>query len=72
MVLMWFIGDVGKTIYFVVRSSPAQFWICSCLQVNFYKIILDLSSYKMVEMIFLYFFATRKNIEQLFNIDGYR
>ncbi|KAL3074968.1 hypothetical protein niasHS_014413 [Heterodera schachtii] len=40
MVLMWFVGDVGKTIYFVVRQSPAQFWICSCLQITIDVLIL--------------------------------
>lgn len=40
MVFMWFIGDVGKTIYFVVRASPAQFWICSCLQITIDVLIL--------------------------------
>jgi len=34
MVLAWLIGDVGKTLYFVFRSTPAQFYICSCLQVG--------------------------------------
>ncbi|KAF7638779.1 hypothetical protein Mgra_00001859 [Meloidogyne graminicola] len=40
MVLMWLIGDVGKTIYFIVRASPAQFWICSCLQITIDVLIL--------------------------------
>uniref|UniRef100_A0A914HG38 PQ-loop repeat-containing protein 1 n=1 Tax=Globodera rostochiensis TaxID=31243 RepID=A0A914HG38_GLORO len=40
MVLMWFIGDVGKTIYFVVRHSPEQFWICSLLQISIDVLIL--------------------------------
>ncbi|CAK5059726.1 unnamed protein product [Meloidogyne enterolobii] len=40
MVLMWLIGDLGKTIYFVVRASPAQFWICSCLQITIDILIL--------------------------------
>ncbi|CAH1779997.1 unnamed protein product [Owenia fusiformis] len=28
MVLMWTSGDVFKTIYFIIRSAPAQFWKC--------------------------------------------
>ncbi|KAI1728672.1 PQ loop repeat domain-containing protein [Ditylenchus destructor] len=34
MVLMWLIGDVGKTIYFVVRQNPAQFYICGSMQIT--------------------------------------
>ncbi|XP_022207798.1 solute carrier family 66 member 2 isoform X2 [Nilaparvata lugens] len=33
MVLMWMVGDVFKTTYFVLREAPAQFWICGGLQV---------------------------------------
>uniref|UniRef100_A0A1I8BT88 PQ-loop repeat-containing protein 1 n=1 Tax=Meloidogyne hapla TaxID=6305 RepID=A0A1I8BT88_MELHA len=40
MVLMWLIGDIGKTIYFIIRASPAQFWICSCLQITIDILIL--------------------------------
>lgn len=35
MVIMWTIGDMFKTGYFVVRSAPIQFWICGTLQVRF-------------------------------------
>lgn len=42
MVLMWLIGDLFKTCYFVFRDAPAQFWICGTLQVrilfSFYNI----------------------------------
>ncbi|KAE9555261.1 hypothetical protein FO519_001512 [Halicephalobus sp. NKZ332] len=40
MVLMWLMGDVGKTIYFVVRNNPAQFYICSSLQITIDILIL--------------------------------
>lgn len=40
MVLMWLIGDVGKTIYFVVRQNPAQFYICSSMQITIDILIL--------------------------------
>lgn len=33
MVLMWTAGDAFKTVYFVVREAPLQFWICGTLQV---------------------------------------
>jgi len=33
MVLMWLSGDLFKTGYFFVRSSPVQFWVCGSLQV---------------------------------------
>lgn len=33
MVAMWTCGDVFKTCYFILRSAPAQFWICGMLQV---------------------------------------
>ncbi|XP_042147938.1 solute carrier family 66 member 2 isoform X1 [Ixodes scapularis] len=33
MVLLWTLGDVFKTVYFVVRSAPTQFWVCGGLQV---------------------------------------
>lgn len=37
MVLMWLIGDVYKTSYFVMRSAPIQFLVCGSVQV-----VLDL------------------------------
>uniref|UniRef100_A0A131XS04 Solute carrier family 66 member 2 n=1 Tax=Ixodes ricinus TaxID=34613 RepID=A0A131XS04_IXORI len=33
MVLLWTLGDVFKTVYFVARSAPMQFWVCGGLQV---------------------------------------
>lgn len=33
MVIMWTLGDMFKTGYFIVRESPTQFWICGMLQV---------------------------------------
>ena len=33
MVLFWFSGDTFKTVYFVVRKSPMQFWVCGGIQV---------------------------------------
>jgi solute carrier family 66, member 2 len=34
MVLLWTAGDVFKTIYFVVRNAPMQFWLCGMLQIS--------------------------------------
>uniref|UniRef100_A0A6B2EFD2 Solute carrier family 66 member 2 n=1 Tax=Phlebotomus kandelakii TaxID=1109342 RepID=A0A6B2EFD2_9DIPT len=34
MVIMWTLGDVFKTVYFVLRSAPTQFWVCGSLQVS--------------------------------------
>lgn len=33
MVVMWTIGDLFKTVYYVLRDAPVQFWICGTLQV---------------------------------------
>uniref|UniRef100_A0A0A9Y8U0 Solute carrier family 66 member 2 n=1 Tax=Lygus hesperus TaxID=30085 RepID=A0A0A9Y8U0_LYGHE len=33
MVLMWTVGDIFKTTYFIIREAPAQFWLCGSLQV---------------------------------------
>lgn len=33
-VVMWTLGDMFKTVYFVARSAPMQFWICGTLQVS--------------------------------------
>ncbi|XP_018895673.1 solute carrier family 66 member 2 isoform X2 [Bemisia tabaci] len=38
MVLMWTAGDAFKTVYFIVREAPLQFWLCGALQV-----IIDLT-----------------------------
>ena len=34
MVIMWTCGDIFKTTYFVLRETPAQFFICGSLQVT--------------------------------------
>lgn len=34
MVIMWTLGDMFKTVYFVVRHAPTQFWVCGTLQVS--------------------------------------
>ena len=33
MVICWLCGDIYKTLYFIVRIAPMQFWVCSSLQV---------------------------------------
>ncbi|XP_066570084.1 solute carrier family 66 member 2 isoform X1 [Amia ocellicauda] len=33
MVLLWTVGDVFKTTYFVVNESPTQFWLCGATQI---------------------------------------
>uniref|UniRef100_A0A1B6DX13 Solute carrier family 66 member 2 n=1 Tax=Clastoptera arizonana TaxID=38151 RepID=A0A1B6DX13_9HEMI len=33
MVVMWTMGDMFKTTYFILRETPAQFWLCGCLQI---------------------------------------
>ncbi|XKL61005.1 hypothetical protein PGB90_008062 [Kerria lacca] len=40
MVLMWTGGDAFKTVYFIVRQAPLQFWICGSMQVLIDIIIL--------------------------------
>uniref|UniRef100_A0A1I7Y5Q4 PQ-loop repeat-containing protein 1 n=1 Tax=Steinernema glaseri TaxID=37863 RepID=A0A1I7Y5Q4_9BILA len=40
MVLMWLIGDLAKTAYFVIHNEPAQFWLCAILQITIDIIIL--------------------------------
>ncbi|CAO1349968.1 unnamed protein product [Diamesa hyperborea] len=34
MVIMWTVGDLYKTSYFIARRSPTQFWVCGLLQVT--------------------------------------
>lgn len=34
MVLMWTSGDIFKTVYFLIRNAPAQFWLCGALQIS--------------------------------------
>uniref|UniRef100_A0A8R1Y480 Solute carrier family 66 member 2 n=1 Tax=Onchocerca volvulus TaxID=6282 RepID=A0A8R1Y480_ONCVO len=33
MVLVWMVGDCGKTAYFIYERSPAQFWLCGIIQI---------------------------------------
>jgi len=33
-VLLWASGDIFKTVYFIVRSAPKQFWLCGILQIS--------------------------------------
>jgi uncharacterized protein with PQ loop repeat len=33
MVLMWTSGDIFKTVYFILRQAPKQFWLCGSLQI---------------------------------------
>lgn len=45
MVVMWLSGDIFKTSYFLVRSTPAQFWICGTIQIIVDVFILFQSFY---------------------------
>lgn len=50
MVLTWFLGDLYKTIYFIVRQAPFQFLICGCIQITFDTLIfLQVWLYKKAE-----------------------
>lgn len=40
MVCLWLLGDIGKTVYFVVRHTPAQFWVCGLMQITIDVIII--------------------------------
>ncbi|MEE6499953.1 hypothetical protein FKM82_003653 [Ascaphus truei] len=33
MVLLWTAGDCFKTGYFIIKETPAQFWLCGVLQI---------------------------------------
>ncbi|KAH7980930.1 hypothetical protein HPB49_020320 [Dermacentor silvarum] len=47
MVLMWTMGDVFKTAYFIMRSAPFQFWVCGTLQVSLdVAILIQVGWYK--------------------------
>ncbi|CAH2324062.1 PQ-loop repeat-containing 1-like [Pelobates cultripes] len=46
MVLLWTAGDCFKTGYFVLKATPAQFWMCGTLQ-----ICIDLA---IILQVFLY------------------
>ena len=40
MVIMWFLGDSFKTLYFVLRGSPVQFLMCGSVQILVDMLIL--------------------------------
>lgn len=40
MVAMWTSGDVFKTVYFILREAPVQFWLCGLAQIFIDIIIL--------------------------------
>ncbi|XP_078400697.1 solute carrier family 66 member 2 [Cetorhinus maximus] len=33
MVLLWTLGDVFKTTYFIANATPVQFWVCGTVQI---------------------------------------
>lgn len=45
MVAMWTCGDVFKTVYFIARAAPMQFWICGMLQIG-----IDISIFIQVHL----------------------
>lgn len=50
MVVMWTCGDIFKTVYFVLREAPAQFWICGAMQVTVdIAILLQVYFYRKIE-----------------------
>ena len=55
MVLMWTSGDLFKTIYFIIRDSPSQFWLCGILQVS-----LDIA---VLYQVYFYSCNQNKNLE---------
>ncbi|KAL5022818.1 hypothetical protein ScPMuIL_001973 [Solemya velum] len=50
MVGFWTCGDIFKTVYFILREAPSQFWLCGTLQV-----MIDIS-------IFIQVFIYRNNL----------
>ncbi|KAJ8975420.1 hypothetical protein NQ317_018929 [Molorchus minor] len=40
MVVMWTCGDIFKTLYFLLRNAPVQFWVCGSIQVTVDLLIL--------------------------------
>lgn len=40
MVLMWLVGDIFKTVYYISRDVPVQFWLCGLLQITIDLLIL--------------------------------
>ncbi|XP_067142173.1 solute carrier family 66 member 2 isoform X2 [Centruroides vittatus] len=54
MVLLWTLGDVFKTCYFIIRETPIQFWICGFLQVFIdIAILLQVLIYKIPSPVIL-------------------
>ena len=45
MVLFWTCGDVFKTVYFLLRHAPMQFWLCGMLQITLDILILTQVAY---------------------------
>ncbi|XP_067905257.1 solute carrier family 66 member 2 isoform X1 [Heterodontus francisci] len=33
MVLLWTLGDLFKTTYFITNATPVQFWVCGAVQI---------------------------------------
>lgn len=49
MVLLWTAGDIGKSLYFVLRDTPKQFWLCGFTQVVVDIVILmQVAAYRPV------------------------
>ncbi|XP_022098056.1 PQ-loop repeat-containing protein 1-like isoform X1 [Acanthaster planci] len=47
MVCCWLSGDVFKTIYFVLKEAPPQFWVCGIIQVTMdVAILIQVCYYK--------------------------
>lgn len=40
MVMLWTVGDSFKTSYFIIKATPAQFWMCGALQICLDVLIL--------------------------------
>ncbi|ENN74851.1 hypothetical protein YQE_08621, partial [Dendroctonus ponderosae] len=40
MVVLWTCGDIFKTLYFLLRDAPVQFWVCGSMQVAIDLLIL--------------------------------
>ena len=45
MVLLWMLGDLFKTVYFITKRTPIQFWMCGMLQVSLDFAILGQVAY---------------------------
>lgn len=40
MVLLWLAGDLLKTVYYIIKDTPIQFWICGFIQITVDILIL--------------------------------